>query len=232
MAVPFFIGRGASVVVAGLPDGISTEPITCIPTVAATAPAKAAVSITITALPVGSFIPSGSYLNFVDSVGYETVVQLSADAVGAATTLTVLPLAEAIKVGATATYPLPLRARTSADIGRQGKRITSFTFDTGGYEQGLNATLSNDIKLKGNWSPSDAGYATAERWFNEFYQQMYFWIYLPNPKPTVYKAGRIYKGPASISAMPLTVPADGIITGDIDAAFNGKPVVVDPAPLP
>jgi hypothetical protein len=53
----------------------------------------------------------------------------------------------------------------------------------------------------------------AEHWFNEGYQQLYFWMQLPNPRPTVYSKGKVYKGTGSITSMPLSAPADGIITG-------------------
>jgi len=227
---PFFTGKGVELWLAALPDGIETEPTEF--TATASAAAKGATTITVTpALPADSFVPKDSYINAVSALGYEVLVQLDADADAGDTSLSVKPLPEAIVAGSTVEYPLKLRARTTADLDRSGNRVTTVTFDDDAYESGRTTTISIGLNMQGNWSPLDAGYATAEHWFNEGYQQLYFWMQLPNPRPTVYSKGKVYKGTGSITSMPLSAPADGIITGNIDAAFNGKPSMVNPTAI-
>jgi hypothetical protein len=232
MASQIYTGKGAKIFIAPLPDGVDTEPVAATPTVATTAPAKGATTITITALPADVFIPAGVYLSFKDADGYEVLVKLTADAEGGDTTLTVAPLPEGIDIGAAAEWPLRLRGRTGADLDRSGNRVTTVTFDDDAYERGLTTTISLGLSMAGNWSPLDAGYASAELWFTEGKQQCYFFLELPNPRSTVFSKGRVYKGPGSITGMPLSVPADGIITGNIDAAFNGKPDTDEPTVIP
>lgn len=233
MGTSFYTGKGVKLSIAPLPDGIETEPVAFSATTGATAAAKGATTISLaTAMPVGAFIPKDAYLNAVTPDGYEVLVQLNADAKAGDNTLTVRALDERVIAASTIAYPLKLRARTSADLDRSGNRTTTITFDDDAYESGQTTTISIGLNLQGNWSPLDAGYATAEHWFNEGYQQVFFWMELPNPRTTVYSKGKVYKGVGSITSMPLSAPADGIITGNIDAAFNGKPIMVNPTPKP
>lgn len=229
MSVNIILGKGSKVSLSIPGSDSSVEPIAAIPTIGATGPAKGATEISIAALPSGVLIPSGAYLNFKQSNGAEKIARLTADAVGGDTTIEVAALAEAILSGATAAWPLRLRGRTNADLDRTGNRISSTSFDDDGYTTGLTASITNGLTTNGNWLPLDAGYATAEYAFNEL-MEIYIKLELPVPS-RAYSKGRVYKGPAGITGMPLAVPADGVISGNIQMAFNGKPTIVDPVPV-
>jgi hypothetical protein len=229
MSKSFIIGRGSSIKLALPGPDASVEPVAATVTLTAAA-AAGATSLSVSALPTGSRIPAGSFLQFVDSAtGKEVVVQVTATALATATTLTVAAIPEAIPNGSTAAWPVLLRARETANISRQGNRVTSFTFDNDGYEDGLTATITNGITANGNYLPLDAGYRLAEYAFLEF-KEVYAWLELPPPS-AAYAKGMTYKGRASITSIPLDIPADNIVKANIEMAFNGKPVIVQPVPV-
>lgn len=223
----FVIGKGTKVDIAMLPVGSRVEPTSTTITLGTLA-AKDVVggaSITVPALGAGVFIPEGSYLGFVaPTTGKTVIVQLSADADAGDTTLSVEQIPEDIASGSVATYPLRLSGRTAANIGRSGNRVSATDFDSDGYADGLTASIEQTLEVPGNWLPLDAGFATAEYAFTEL-REIYIWLELPKIS-AAYSKGRIYKGAASITDLPLEIPADGIITGNISIAFNGKPDLV------
>lgn len=223
----FVIGRGTIVELAMLPTGSRVEPTATTITLAALAAkdVTGGASITVPALASGVVIPAGSYLGFVaPTTGKTVIVQLSADADTGDTTLSVEQIPEDIASGSVATYPLRLSGRTAANIGRSGNRISAVDFDSDGYSDGLTASIEQTLEVPGNWLPLDAGFATAEYAFTEL-REVYVWLTLPVIS-SAYASGRIYKGPASITDLPLEIPADGIITGNISIAFNGRPTLV------
>lgn len=226
-------GKGTKIFVAGLPDGVETEPVAATLThqaTAATAKSAAAATITLeTALPAGFFAAAGNYLSFVDPVtGNEVLVQLAQDASATDTDINVTRVPENIAVNSVAEFPLRLRNRTTANLDRSGNRETFVTFDDDRFEKGLTVSLSNGIDFDGFWSPLDAGYATMEHWFNEGFAQIYIILETPNPKPTAYVKGKVYKAVGSITSMPLPLDASSLTQGQIQAAFNGKPTIVEP----
>jgi len=175
-------------------------------------------------------IPAGSYLGFVaPTTGKIVLVQLATDAKAGDTTLDVTSIPEDIAAASVATYPLRLSGRTAANIGRSGKRISAVDFDSDGYEDGLTASISAKLELPGNWLPTDAGFSTAEYAFENLLEG-YAWITLPKSS-SAYSKGRVYKGAVSITDLPLDIPADGIITGKISIAVNGKLTRVDEVPV-
>lgn len=220
----FVIGKGTKVSIALLPVGSTVEPEKTTITLAAQAAkdVTGGATITVPALGAGVLIPSGSYLAFVaPTTGKSVLVQLTADAEATDTTLEVREIPEDIASGSVATYPLRLAGRTAANIGRSGNRVSSVDFDSDGYSTGLTASIEQMLELPGNWIPQDAGFATAEYAFGEL-REIYVWLELPKIS-AAYSKGRIYKGPCSITDLPLDVGADAIITGNISLAFNGKP---------
>lgn len=229
MSTNFVIGKGTKLYVY-LPGADPTvEPVAATPTVGAAGSPKGATTVTIAPLPAGTLIPSGTYLNFQEANGAEKIARLTADAVGGDTALDVAPLPEAVGAGATADWPLRLRGRTNANLDRTGNRVTAITFDDDGYENGLTSSISNGLTTDGNWLPLDAGYATVEYAFNEL-KEVYIKLELPVPS-SAYSKGRVYKGPASITGMPLAASADGVITGNVSLSLNGKPTIDDPVPI-
>lgn len=223
----FVIGKGTKVDIAMLPVGSTTEPKATTITLAvqATKDIDGSATITVPALAADVVIPAGSYLAFVaPTTGKSVLVQLTADAEATDTTLTVAAIPENIASGSVAVYPLRLAGRTAANIGRSGNRQSSVDFDSDGYSTGLTTSIEQTLELPGNWLPQDAGFATAEYAFTEL-REVFVWLELPKIS-SAYSKGRIYKGTASITDLPLEVSADGLITGNISLAFNGKPELV------
>lgn len=220
----FVIGKGTTVEIAMLPVGSTVEPTRTTITLAAQASKDidGTATITVPALGAGVLIPEGSFLGFVNpTTGKSVLVQLTEDAEATDTTLAVREIPEDIASGSVATYPLRLAGRTAANLGRSGNRVTSTDFDSEGYTTGLTASIETTLELPGNWIPTDPGFSTAEYLFQEL-REAYVWLTLPKIS-SAYSSGRIYKGPASITDLPLDVGADAIITGNISLAFNGKP---------
>lgn len=231
MPQTFVLGSNTICKISMLPLGSRVEPVAATPTVSSGAVVKGATTITMTGpLAAGVIIPAGTYLNFKDNAGKEVLIQLSADAVTGNTTLPVFATPEVITAGSTSEFPMKLRGRTNADIGRTGNRVSSVTFDEYGYSDGLTASIEQTVTANGNWSSLDAGYATTEF---AFLEKRECWIIVELPKSSdAYIKGRIYKGPGSITSAPLAVPADGIITGNLEMAFGGKPFMINPVPVP
>lgn len=207
-------------------------------------PKGAGALVFSSALPSGAFLNRGEYLGFTNAAGLTILVQCQEQvaSTGSTTAVKIENSVAAIDAGATASAPYRLGGRTSASIDRQGNRTTSVTFDDDAFERGLTTSLSSGLTLDGNWTPTDPGYRNAEFFFwgneptesaeaIEPLQQFYMWVEMPNTNKTLFSKGRVYKGPASISSMPLEIPSDGIISGNIEAAFNGRPTVVDELPL-
>lgn len=234
MTTSFVIGKGTKVDIAMLPVGSKTEPTPQTLTTGGTATVKdisSPATITLSAaIPNGKeTIPSGSFLGFKDPLtGKVVMVQLTADAEAGDTDLTVNIIPEAIAANSVAVYPLRLSGRTTANIGRSGNRVSSVDFDSGAFETGLTASISQTLELSGNYLPSDPGFATAETAFTQL-REVYVWVELPKIS-AAYSKGKIYKGFASITDLPVEVPADGILTGNISLALNGELVVVPDAP--
>lgn len=220
----FVIGKGTIVEIAMVPAGSDVEPVRTTITLAAAAnkDIDGTATITVPALGAGVLIPAGSYLEFIaPTTGKSVAVQLTEDAAATDTTLTVREIPEDIASGSVAKYPLRLAGRKNANLGRSGNRVTSTDFDSDGYASGVVASIEQKLELPGNWTPTNAAYATAEYAFGEL-REIYLWLTLPKISDA-YSKGRVYSGFASIVDMPLEDPADGPIVGNISLAFNGKP---------
>jgi hypothetical protein len=226
MSNSFVIGKGTKVKIALLPVGSRVTPKEVTITSAATETAKditAPASINLSgALPAGTLIAAGNYLGFkAPTTGKVVTVQLSADAVAGDTDVDVVSIPEAIAANSVAEFPLRLSGRTNANLGRSGNRTSSVDFDSSGYADGLTTSIEQTITMNGNWLPLDPGFATAEYAFGEL-REVYLYLELPKISDA-YSKGRVYDGPGSITSLPLEIAADGIITGNVEATFNGKP---------
>lgn len=230
-ATVFKLGKGTVCRVAMPPLGSTAFPDPLTLTTGATATAKGASAITLTpAIPANKqSIPAGSYLGFVaPTTGAVVVAQLTADLASGATTAAVVSLGEAIPASSVAVYPLRLSGRTGANIGRDGNRTEAIDFDSDGFASGLTSSISQTIELAGNYLPLDAGFLTMEYAFTAL-REIYFEIEL-TPVSAAYTKGKIYRGRASINSLPVEIPADGIITGNISLAVNGAMTIVPDVP--
>lgn len=229
----FVIGKGTKVKIALLPVGSRVKPQDTTLTTAASITAKdvdGAATITLSAaLPAGTLIAAGNYLGFkAPTTGATVLVQLAADAVAGDTDIDVVSIPEAIAASSVAEFPLRLSGRTNANLGRSGNRTSSVSFDDDGYSDGLTTSIEQTLSMGGNWLPTDAGFCTAELCLTELRES---WIILELPKISdAYSKGRVYEGPGSITSLPLEIGADSIITGAIEATFNGKPLYTPDVP--
>ncbi|MGL5870881.1 MAG: phage tail tube protein, partial [Xenococcaceae cyanobacterium] len=167
------------------------------------------------------------FLAFEDAVtGGERFVKVTAPAADGATSLTVAPLKRAIAPASTGQYPVKLQARTSADLSTSNNNVTSTTFDSGGYVDGVIASIGYGLSCPGNFLQLDAGFRTAFFAFNEFRE---VWITLKMPNPGAgYTSGYIFKGPASVTDCPISDPADGVISANVSLEMRGKLTVIEP----
>lgn len=225
MTSSFLLGKGTKVDIALLPVGSKTEPAEVTLTTQNSATAKDTTSpATITlsgAIAADKLIPAGSFIGFVaPTTGKTVMVQLLADAEEGDTTLSVDIIPEEIDASSVAAYPLRLSARTNANIGRSGNRVSSVDFDSGAFETGLTASISQTLELNGNYLSNDAGFRTTEYAFTQL-REIYVWVELPKSS-NAYSKGKVYKGFASINDLPIEIPADGIVTGNISLAINGE----------
>lgn len=230
MANPFIIGRGSEVTIALLEPGVREEVVPQTITVGITEAAANAISITVAPLtePLVASALSPVFLAFEDAVtGGERFVKVIAPAVDGATTLTVAPLKRAIAPASTARHPVKLQARTSADLTPTISDVTSTTFDTDGFVDGIVASLGYGMSCPGNFLQLDAGFRTALFAINEF-REVWASLKMPNPGAG-YTSGYIFKGAASVTALPITTPADGVVSANLDFTFRGKLIVVEPS---
>lgn len=225
---PFQIGRGSKVRVAKLPLGsrgaIPEQTITL--GAAATA---GATTLTVAPLtePIFASTTNPVYLAFDDAVeDIDKFVKITADAADGATSLTVAPLGRAIANASTAEYPVRLQARTSADISTTANDVTTSTFDTLGYSDGITSQIGYSVSCPGNFLALDAGFKTCFEAFNEFLE---VWLSIELPAPGGYARGYIFRGAASVTNAPIATPADGIITANFDFTFRGKLDIIEPA---
>lgn len=230
MANQFIIGRGTKVTIALLPLGVREEVVPQVITVGATEAAAAATTITVAPLtePIFASPTSPVFLAFEDAVtGGERFVKVVANAADGATTLTVEALKRAIAPDSTSVYPVKLQARTSADLSTTSNDVTSTTFDSGGYVDGIVASIGYGLSCPGNFLQLDAGFRTAFFAFNEFRE---VWIALEMPNPGAgYTKGYVFKGAASVTDCPISDPADGVVSANVSLAMRGKLTIVEPA---
>jgi hypothetical protein len=222
----FVIGKGTKVTIALPPLGSRVTPVEAnLTTTNAVTPKDvdgAAGIILSAAIGAGILIPAGAYVNAKDqATGKEVLVQLKDDAKEGDANLSVISIPEPIAAGSVINYPLKLRGREAANLGRQGQRVSSVDFDSDGYSDGQTVSIEQTISVPGSWLPLDAGFATAEWAFNEL-REVYIWLELPRIS-AAYAKGRVYHGPASINNLPLDINAAGVIKGNIELTFNGKP---------
>jgi len=57
-------------------------------------------------------------------------------------------------------------------------------------------------------------------------------LILPNPDASVYQSGELVTGICDIGNTPLTIPADGLITANIELKPQGRLGRTPPVPLP
>lgn len=225
---PFVIGRGSEVTVALLPKGSRAEIVPQTITLGAAAAANA-TSLTVAALtrPLLASAADPVFLSFVDALDQtDRFIKITSPANSGATSLTITALKKAMADASTAHYPAKLQARTSASINSNANNIDSITFDSSGYGDGVVSQVSFTVSCPGNYLPLDAGFRTCLFAFQEFRE---VWLTVKTPVPEGYTSGYVYKGAASVTNCPLEIPADGLISCNLEFSWRGKIEIVEPA---
>lgn len=184
-----------------------------------------AASIAVTALAAGALLPLGMWLDFVETTGKAIPVQLAANAIAAATSLSVNNVPEAISAGAIATLPPLLTARESGNLGRSGTSDEANLLENF-WKNSITTGASWDISADGVYSQLDSAYRNCEYCFE---QGLNGWlrIVFPSPNPLVYSSGAIYEGEVTVQDLPLDIPK-GIVKANIKFNGNGQLYKTEP----
>jgi len=219
------LGRGTQAWIAPLRSGDTTIPTytPAIPLNASlTTAAKGAVALTLaTATSATSVFVANTFINVITPQGKELLVQISADTIGAVTTIPVVALPAAIPTGSTFQYPLRLRFRKTSDVTRNAKTVDTIDFDSGGYGTTVVTSLSYDLKLDGDYPALDSGYKSLD-YCSDNFQKIYVWLILPNPDASVYQSGELITGICDVGNTPINIPADGLITANVELKPQGR----------
>jgi len=223
---PPTLGRNVKVTLALLARGDRTPPTPGVITLG-TSIAAGATTIAVTATTCGN-MRAGQFLRFVEPAGKERIVQLSADALIGATSLSVNPVDVAIATGAVAAFPVECFDRTAADLTSAFKLSEVYTFNTGGFRDGVISSTSKDLSLTGIYYAFDAGSLTMNY---AAYKglECYFDITLPSPSPD-YNTGLQVVGPGGVTSNDMKIPVEGFISNDFKVNFLGPISFSPPAP--
>lgn len=192
-----------------------------------TAIAKGATSITILKGLEGA-IQKGQYMQAVDNDGTEYLLQLTATAAVAATSLSVAALDESIPAGSQIGYPVEFFDRTSADSNETGNTAEFTTFNSGGKTDGVVTSTANEGTLGGNFFERCPGASTAQYASS---LGLEVWLKLIDPE---YRSGwsrRTEEGAAVITSRNKARPVDGFITNELSYKFYGQIIDTPAKPL-
>lgn len=218
------IGQGTKLFIRLLEEGLNTEPaegLTGTPLIISAAGAAAAVSLTLSAaISGGTILPAGAYYTAVNpTTGAEVPFQV-ATRVTTGTTVAVSPLILPIAASSTFNSIQRLTGRTKAGVERKAKVENLVTFDTDGDQIGRAVGRSFSINFEGIYSQIDAAYNTVEYAYKN---GLYVWFYIQMTPPDArFITGKIYKGVGIIEALPVEIPADGFLKGNISMQGYGK----------
>lgn len=231
MANSFVIGKGTKFSIQLLPDGDRTFPTAANITLSAGSVAATAGQATLTlasALGSNVTIAAGNYVGWTNpTTGKVTPTRLAEQAEQGDSTVVVAAVPEALAASSTAAFPLQLKGRTAANIGRQGNDFSLVTFDDDAYSDGTTTSIEQTVECPGAYLPNDPGFLTLEYAFTEL-KEVAFKLELPKPS-SAYTTGKIYKGVCSITDLPLEVAADSAINANASLKVRGRPTEEDPA---
>jgi hypothetical protein len=190
-------------------------------TVGAAAAAKGATSITVTALTANVVkMAKGQVLRFEDqTTGKEYLAYVNADAIATNTTLTVVPLDEAIPAGAIAEFPAYCWDRTDSSTTKSYSFSGVTTYNTGDNEDGVNTGFTVDATLPGIDYHYNDGLKTA---LAAATLGQEFWFAKVKPAPNdAFVRGEVREGPAVVTGDNEGSPADAFQSRDIDVKWVG-----------
>lgn len=217
------IGRGTQIFVAPLPRGRIAPP--SFEFVVGTGGADAAATtIPVSTAGLTSTIYAPFYISFTAASGLEYLARVTADIDPGDTGLTVEPLPAAVPAAATASFPFRLKNRTSANLSDSDSQADIMIFENNGWRDQVTTILGNGLELPGHYSPKDAGWKCCWEARQNF-KEIYWKLVLPVPEG--YTTGHIFEGFGGVT-MPIEVPADGIISGNITVTSRGPVTVTEP----
>lgn len=189
--------------------------------VSSVAAIKSAITLTVTGAPTGA-IQKGNVLLFVDSDELAYLAEVTADSTGGA--LSVRALAEAIPVGARATWPPELLDRTDAEISRTVDTTDTQTFNTGGNKLITTTIGKKSLKLPGPYMLKNGGYWTA---FFAAEGKTPLWFAVQHEAPdqdlgVIKESPFIGKG--YVTDNTTSAAADGFRQGDISVDITGSSI--------
>jgi hypothetical protein len=185
-----------------------------------------AASITVTALPAGTNLPEGMWLDFENpTTGAIVPVQLAAAAIAAGTSLSVANIPAAIASGSTCQLPALLTARESGSIDRSGNSEDVDLLDNfWAYSETVGANWGS--ASDGAYSQLASSYRNVEYVFKNG-GKGWFRAEFPSPDPLLYSTGAVYEGEVSIEGIPLDMPK-GVVKANITFKGNGELYKIEP----
>lgn len=216
------IGQGTKVFARLLEDGILTEPEEGITGETRTISAAAATgdeALTLGSAISGFVLPKGSFYEAKNPTTGAIVPFQLAEKASSGTGLVTEPLILPIASGSTFNSILRLTGRQKAGIDRKANIVNVTTFDTDGDQLGRAVGRSYSINFEGIYSQLDAAYNTIEYAYKN---ALYIWFYIQlTPPDTRFSIGKIYKGVGIIEGLPIDIPADGLLQGNITLQGSG-----------
>jgi hypothetical protein len=192
-----------------------------------TAIAKGATSITILKGLEGA-IQKGQFMQALDKDGTEYLLQLTANAAVAATSLSVAALDEAIPAGSQIGYPVEFFDRTTADSNETAATAEFTTFNSGGKTDGVVTSTATEGSLGGNFFERCPGASTAE-YASE--NGLEVWLKFLDPEYRDGWSRRTQEGAAVITSRNKARPVEGFVSNELSYKFYGQILNTPAKPL-
>lgn len=193
---------------------------------AATTVAKGATSITL-GFPLIGRIAAGQHLRFA-SGNTEITCKVTTTAEAGATSLAVAALDEPIPAAAIAAFPPEFTHRTNASISPAYEFTGFSTFNTGGFEDGVQTTSSAEADLSGIYFELDPVYRTLT---DNAPNGREFALILDYKEPKEGWSGRRRFAICGITSRDEPVAVEGFIEANFTAKVLTDPTETPAAPL-
>ncbi|MEO1208880.1 MAG: hypothetical protein AAFX78_04980 [Cyanobacteria bacterium J06638_20] len=209
------LATGATIKIALLERGDTAEPTATTITLASEVAQNLAGpgSIAVPALATGVKIPANASLSWEDpAAGGVVPTKVTTKAEATDTTIATVNIPQTIPSGSVAKWPPELEIRTGFNVDRSGNTVDYVTLRSNQQSQIL-VSVSGTMSFDGFFSPLDAAYRMLEEAQNT---PLFVYVILEMPKSSVNVAtGKIFKGLASVTGIPLDGAGAGIIGANV-----------------